>query len=293
MKVLFIINPFSGLKNWEFAVGFIKRIWGGSGHKFEIVATHKVGEGESLARRAAQDLFDMVVAVGGDGTVNEIARGLLWTETALGVVPGGSGNGFARDFNIPLARPLAIRKLLKPQFAKMDVGEVNGRVFLVTCGAGMDAHISRIFDAGPRRGLLSYYRATVKVFFGYKPPHMKIHTEDAELEADPVLLAVANLRQYGGGVKIAPDADPFDGYLDLAIVNYMNPLLNLYHLPKLFTGRIRRIPSTTIIQFKEATIVTDLSEPVHIDGDSIEPSHTLHFKVLPKALKIAMVGKRR
>jgi diacylglycerol kinase family enzyme len=146
MKVLFIINPYSGMKNWELIANFIKRIWGISSHQFEIAATWRVGEGESLARKAAQDRFDMVVAVGGDGTINDVARGLLRTETALGVVPGGSGNGFARNFRIPLVRLLAIRKLLKPRFNYMDVGEVNGRIFLVTCGAGMDAHISHIFE---------------------------------------------------------------------------------------------------------------------------------------------------
>ncbi|NQS97415.1 MAG: diacylglycerol kinase family lipid kinase [candidate division Zixibacteria bacterium] len=290
MKVLFIINPFSGIKDWEAVVGYIKRSWGGSGHKFEIAATWKVGEGESLARRAVQDLFDMVVAVGGDGTINEVARGLLWTETALGVVPGGSGNGFARVFHIPLVRKIAVRKLLKPHFKRMDVGEVNGKIFLVTCGAGMDAHISSIFDKGPRRGLWSYYLASFKIFVGYRPPHMKIITDDGEIEADPVLITAANLRQYGGGVKIAPGADPFDGYLDLAIVNYMNPFLNLYHLPKLFTGRVKRVPSTIILRFKEATIITEVPCPVHIDGDPMEPSHTLHIKVLPAALKIALIG---
>jgi YegS/Rv2252/BmrU family lipid kinase len=288
MKVLFIINPYSGLKNWEYVVQYIKRIWGPSGHKFEIAATWKVGEGENLARRAVNDHLDMVVAVGGDGTINEGARGLLYSDTALGVVPGGSGNGFARDLGIPLVRIFAVKRLLHPHFKHIDVGEVNGKIFLVTCGAGMDAYVSHIFEAGPRRGLWSYYLASIKIFFGYKPPKMKIIHNGETMEVEPVLITAANMRQWGGGVKIAPDASPFDGFLDMAIVDKMSPWRTLYHLPKLLLGNVKKAPTTKIFRFKELTIVTDSSEPVHIDGDPMEPSNTLHIKVLPSALKVAL-----
>jgi len=289
MKVLFIINPYSGIKDWEDVVQYIKRFWGGSKHKFEIAAIWKVGDGEMLARKAAQDRFDMVVAVGGDGTINEVARGLLHTDTALGVVPGGSGNGFARVFKIPLSRRRAVIKLLNPEFRRMDVGEVNGRIFLVTCGAGMDAHVSHIFSRGPRRGLWAYYVAATKIFFGYKPPKLRILYNGNVRDCEPILITAANLEQYGGGVKIAPGADPFDGFLDLAIVDKMSIFLTVYHLPKLLLGFIKKVPQTTILKIKEATIINDISSPVHLDGDPMEPSNTLHIKCLPGALKIALV----
>lgn len=292
MKVLFIINPFSGIKNWESVVRYIQQNWGPSGHDFEIISTWKVGDGERYARKAAQDGLDMVIAVGGDGTVNDIARGLLGSQTALGVVPAGSGNGFARHFGISLSRKKAVPSLLEPEFHWIDLGEVNGKIFLVTCGAGMDAHISKLFNSGPRRGLLAYYSASVRTFFGYKPPSMKIVIEEGEIEVEPILITAANLGQYGGGVKIAPDANPFDGYLDLCIVKRMSPLLILYHLPKLFTGRIKRIPATTILKISKVTIKNVLLGPVHIDGDLMGQEDTLKIKVLPKALKIALGTKK-
>ena len=289
MRVLFIVNPYSGIKDWEKVVQYVKRFWGGSGHQVETATIWRLGDGESLARRAAQDGFDMVVAVGGDGTINEIACGLLHTDTALGVVAGGSGNGFARVFKIPLSRKRGIIRLLNCEFKWMDVGEVNGRIFLVTCGAGMDAHISSIFEHGPRRGMLAYIEAVIKVFFGYKPPHMRILHDGKVLEADPILITAANLEQYGGGVKIAPGASPFDGYLDLAIVDKMNIIRMLWNLPKMFMGFVRKVPETTILKIKEATITMESSGPVHLDGDPMEPSNTLKIKVLPSALKIAIL----
>lgn len=289
MKVLFIVNPYSGIKDWEEVVQYIKRFWGGTKHKLEIAAIWKVGDGEMLARKAASDRFDMVVAVGGDGTINEIARGLLHTDTALGVVPGGSGNGFARVFKIPLSRRRAVIKLLDPEYKWMDVGEVNGKIFLVTCGAGMDAHVSHIFSHGPRRGLWSYYVAAAKIFFGYDPPKLKILYDGKTYDCEPILITAANLEQYGGGVKIAPGASPFDGVLDLAIVNKMSIFKMLYYLPRLLTGFIKSVPQTTILKIKEATIINDISTPVHLDGDPVEPSNTLHIKCLPSALKIAVI----
>lgn len=291
MKVLFIINPYSGIKNWEKVVGYVKSSWGGTAHQFDIQTTWELGQGERLARKAVSEEFDIVVAVGGDGTINEIARGLVGTATALGVVPGGSGNGFARHFDIPLSRKAAVKLLLNPEFKRMDVGEVNGKMFLVTCGTGMDAHITKLFHAGPRMGLLSYFIATLGGLLGYKPPNIKIIMEENELEVEPILITAANLAQYGGGVRIAPAADPFDGFLDLCIVKRMSAALVLYHWPKLFTGRIKRIPATTIIRVKDVTIITKFSEPVHIDGDPIEPANELRIKVKPKALKIALGRK--
>jgi len=288
MKVLFIVNPYSGIKDWEKVFRYVKRYWGPTRNHYEVAAVWKLGDGESLARKAAQDGFDMVAAVGGDGTINEVARGLLNTETAMGVVPGGSGNGFARVFKIPLSRRIAIQKLLQPEFKRMDVGEVNGRLFLVTCGAGMDAQVSHIFSEGPRRGLFAYYVAAAKIFFGYKPPLMKILYDGKTKEVRPILITAANLEQYGGGVKIAPGADPFDGFLDLAMVDFMPPWLMLYHLPKLLFGVVNRVPQTTILKVKEATIITEVFNPVHIDGDPVEPSNTLHIKCHPGALKIAL-----
>lgn len=288
MKVLFIVNPYSGLKDWEKVFNYVKRFWGGTKNRFEISTIWRLGDGETLARKAAQDRFDMVVAVGGDGTINEIARGLLNTDTALGVVAGGSGNGFARALGIPMSRKKGIQRLLKPTFRQLDVGEVNGKIFLVTCGAGMDAQISHIFQMGPRRGLLAYYVAAARIFFGYQPPLMKIRYDGKEIEARPVLITAANMEQYGGGVKIAPGASPFDGYLDLAIVAHAQPWLMMYHLPKLLLGFIKKVPKTRIIKFTEATIITEASGPVHIDGDPVEPSNTLHIKVLPGALKVAL-----
>jgi len=288
MKILFIVNPFSGIKNWEKVVGYIKNAWDTSGHTYEVQTIWQMHQGEELARQAVVDGYDIVAAVGGDGTVNEIARGLIGSDTALAVIPAGSGNGFARHFNIPLSRQKAVKRLLNPEYFQMDVGEINGQMFLITCGAGMDGNISKLFNASPRRGLLSYFSAVIRSLLGYKLPIVKIVLEENVIEVEPIFITAANLSQYGGGVRIAPGADPFDGYLDLCIVKRMSPLLVLYHWPKIFTGRIRRIPATTIIKVKDVTIHTEFSEPVHYDGESMEPVNKLKVKIKPKALKIAL-----
>ena len=288
MKVLFIVNPFSGIKNWEKVVKYITSTWGATAHHFEIQTLWQWDQGYKIARQAVLDKYDIVVAVGGDGTINEIARGLIGSGTALGVIPAGSGNGFARHFKIPLSRHKAVKLLLNPEYKMMDVGEVNGHIFLVTTGAGMDANISKLFHASPRRGLWSYFVAVIRSLLGYKLPRVQIKMEENSLEVEPILITVANLSQYGGGLRIAPDADTYDGYLDLCILKRMSPLLVLWHWPKLFTGRLKRVPATTFIRVKEVCLITQFSEPVHIDGDPMEPTTKLNIKVRPAALKIAL-----
>ena len=291
MRILFIVNPYSGVKNWEKVVKYIRFTWGATAHDFDIQTLWQWDQGYSIAKQAVQDKYDIVVAVGGDGTINEIARGLIGSNTALGVVPAGSGNGFARHFKIPLSRQKAVKMLLEPNFMMMDIGEVNGKMFLITTGAGMDANISKLFHASPRRGLWSYFVAVIRSLLGYKLPTVQIKMEENTLEVEPILITVANLSQYGGGLRIAPDANPFDGYLDLCILKRMSPILVLWHWPKLFTGMMKRVPATTYIKVKEVSLITQFSEPVHIDGDLIEPTTELHIKVKPAALKIAL-GKK-
>jgi YegS/Rv2252/BmrU family lipid kinase len=265
-KVVFIVNPIFGInRNPTKIIQWIHEIWGNSGINYEILKTGHRGHGTELVRNAAADKNDMVVAVGGDGTINEIGRGMLGTNTALGIIPAGSGNGFARNVNIPLNQKKAIAMLLNPQFKKFDVGKINDFYFFNIAGAGLDAIISARFDHSRTRGIFPYFTIGVKTFLRYQPEPVDIYLEDRKIRRSPLLLSFANLPKVG-----------------VSATAFAN-------LPKLFNGKIEELPEMEIYQIKKAVIRRLHDGPIHTDGD---PHHNvdrlLNIEVLPGQLKVAV-----
>jgi YegS/Rv2252/BmrU family lipid kinase len=289
-KVVFIVNPIFGInRNPTKIIQWIHEIWGNSGINYEILKTGHRGHGTELVRNAAADKNDMVVAVGGDGTINEIGRGMLGTNTALGIIPAGSGNGFARNVNIPLNQKKAIAMLLNPQFKKFDVGKINDFYFFNIAGAGLDAIISARFDHSRTRGIFPYFTIGVKTFLRYQPEPVDIYLEDRKIRRSPLLLSFANLPEFGVSATIAPNARPDDGLIDLCILNPISIGKAFANLPKLFNGKIEELPEMEIYQIKKAVIRRLHDGPIHTDGD---PHHNvdrlLNIEVLPGQLKVAV-----
>ena len=285
MKILFIVNPYSGTNNWEKVVKDIRLTWGATVHEFDIETLWQSEQGIEMARQAADDKYDMVIAVGGDATLNEIAGGLLGSETALGVIPAGKGNGFASHFGVPLSPKKSVGLLLNPEFRKMDVGEVNGRIFLVSVGVAVNAGVSGIFHSNPRKGLWSIVTANLK---GLIPPPVQVKMVENKLEVAPLLITVTNISRLSKGTIIAPDANPFDGNLDLCIIERTNPYYTLSIVPRFLIGLMKKIPDATYIKIKEVSLFTQSKEPIYIDGTLIDPATELKIKIKPAALKIAL-----
>lgn len=285
-NIAFIINPISGTQNKRRIPKLIDKLLDKEQWTADIVFTEYKGHATELAKQYAALGFYAVVAVGGDGTVNEVATGLRDTETALGIVPIGSGNGFARHMGISLRISTAIEYLNNVDKASVDYGMVNDTPFFVTCGTGFDALVSEDFQKAGKRGLSTYVQQIIKDVFSYQPEHYHITGQDLDLETDAFLITFANCNQWGNAAQIAPKASIQDGKMDITIASkfpmIMAPALAL----KLFTKNIDESSYITTLKAKEIYLKRQNSGPFHLDGDPIEMGEEVHIKIVEGGLKV-------
>jgi len=289
-KVLFILNPISGVnRNPEKIKRWIDLSWRDFDGDYEIRTTEERRHATEIAQTAARDSVDMVVAIGGDGTINEVGRGLVGSRVAMGIVPAGSGNGFARSFNIPLNQEKAIAALRNPTFRPIDVGQINSHYFFNVAGIGLDAVIAAHFDEFGMRGPLPYYWVGLREFFRFRPETYKISLNDNDpVEVTPLIVSIANMPQYGNGAVIAPGALPDDGRLDVCTLSPMSAILTAWNLRRLFNGTIDRVKAMKIERAEKVSILREKEGYIHTDGDPHLEEAALKISVLPKALKIAL-----
>jgi YegS/Rv2252/BmrU family lipid kinase len=284
-RVKFIVNPIAGFwRDKRYIIDLIHQR--GKDWDFTIEQTAGRGDATKLAKQAAAQSYDLVVAVGGDGTVNEVASGLVGTETALGIIPRGSGNGLARSLGIPLQVAKAVEVLAEGREHYIDAGRAEHRYFFVVTGVGFDASVGHKFNTAAWRGPLPYFYIAAREFANYQPEPLRLSLEDDVLELIPFLVTIANTQQYGNGAIIAPHARPDDGLLDICIVQPMNFFEFVLHAPKLFTGKADSVPLITYYRSKTAAI--EKSGPVlfHVDGEAEIANGPIQVSVLPKALKV-------
>lgn len=285
----FIVNPISGTSRGRdfarLAASAIRR----DALDYDIVTTNGPGHAEELARQAVADGCDLVIAVGGDGTVNEVGRGLLGQQnSALSIVPCGSGNGLARHLGIALSPVRAIRALNQPDFQLIDVGHINQRPFFCTSGLGFDAHISREFARSPRRGLRTYASVTLREFRSYQPTPIQIELNGQVIETDCYVLAFANAAQYGNNAYIAPLADVQDGLLDLCLIDRL-PLRRAIRVA--YALAVGDLPTSGAAEFhtaREVRVRSDRPLGFHVDGDFVEEAQEFVVDLEPLSLRIAL-----
>jgi YegS/Rv2252/BmrU family lipid kinase len=255
-------------------------------------STQREGHARELAREAVADGAELVLAVGGDGTVNEVAEGLLDSETTLGVIPVGSGNGLARTLGIPLDPRRALEALEQGVQRRMDVGSLNGRPFLNVAGVGFDAAVGLAFQErgqrGGRRGTAAYVRLALAQLLSYEARKWIIETPGERRQARAFLVAIVNGRQYGAGALIAPEARLNDGKLDVIVVEEAPKVELLLNVPRLFLGSLRR--SRRCHWLATSSLVLQGEGPHHRDGEPAAGAGAgagrLEVSVLPRALRI-------
>lgn len=288
MRLCFILNPVSGTNRTQDVPALLTRYATAAGADFEIRLTQHAGHGEELARLAAQEGFRTVVAVGGDGTVNEVARGLLGTPAALGIVPRGSGNGLARHLRIPLNLPGAVRRVCQPTFQRIDAGRINGRWFFCTAGLGFDAHVSKMFARAGTRGLSTYVKVSLREYRRYQPVPIHVHLNNQTLETNCYVLAFANAAQYGNNAYIAPRADIQDGLLDVCLIDAL-PLTRAVRVGLgLALGTLAT--SGAAVYHTSCHIRVQASQPLgfHVDGDYVADATEFEVALEPLALEVAV-----
>jgi diacylglycerol kinase family enzyme len=288
-KVRVLVNRRSGTR-WSFDA--VQRAfdqhWESPGTSLTYQFCLSRNDGVEKAKMAVEDGVDLLIVVGGDGTVNTVGSVLVGTPLTLGVVPVGSGNGFARHFGIPLYPAAAVQALSRAQTAAIDVGLINRRPFLVTCSMAWDASLVRTFEKSPVRGILPYVFAAVYEFLDYRPQALTVELDSGEKISmpDPLVATVANLTQYGGGAVIAPQAKPDDGFLELVLVRRDDIPLLLGNIPRLLNGSVADIPEFVFRRFRSLVAHRATAAPIQVDGELLEAPADVRIDVLHAALRI-------
>jgi diacylglycerol kinase (ATP) len=293
MPVAVIINPVSGgarpgaaQARAAAAAAILERL----GETAEVSITERRGHAHDLTQAAVARGARLVIAWGGDGTINEVASALAFGEVPLGIVPAGSGNGLAAELGVDLRPELAIASAVRATPSRIDMGALGGRLFINLAGIGIDAHVASQFNlpANVGRGFLNYLRLGVGALVNYVPAWYTITTADLRLSVRAVLVVVANSVQYGNGAKIAPGARLDDGELDLVVVEERWRIATVCRTPRLFTGSLARAGGCSIRRIREATI--ECAEPMifHVDGEPIVGSTRLDARAHPGALRICI-----
>ena len=286
-KILFLINPISGTKNKEHLPGIIKELIDRDIFDVEVIITEYKGEATEIVRRKLIANYQYFVAVGGDGTVNEIAKALINTRGIMGIIPVGSGNGLARHLHIPLQPTKSIQIINKLNYQAIDYGLINNIPFFCTCGVGFDALIGEKFAQCKGRGLSNYVKTTILEYFNYKPEIYQITVDnERKINRQAFLITFANGSQYGNNAFIAPNADISDGKLDMCILSPFQ----LYKAPgigiRLFAKNIHR--SSLMYTERASNILLERASEgvIHFDGEPYRMGKILNISLINKGLNV-------
>jgi len=284
-KICFIINPISGLGSKKNIEQLIDKHLNQTKFDYELVYTKAAKHALEISKQAVSNNFDIVVAVGGDGSINEIARGLIGSTTAMAIIPAGSGNGFARHMNIPMDPKKALDIINDSKEMLIDTIQFNKEVFVNIAGIGFDAHISSEFAKYGKRGFSSYIKVVMRELFNYKSQNLELIINGEPLQEKAFLISFANGSQWGNNASIAPTADISDGLLDIAILKNISFFNALPICIGLFLKKLHKLPYLKIIKAKEL-IVKQPNTIAHIDGEPIEIGNEIVIKVNPLSLKV-------
>ena len=291
MSTTIIINPISGGVRRDIALAraqLARTVVDRRGELLDVFVTEAVGHARELAATAIKQGARLVIAWGGDGTINEVASALAFTDVALGIIPAGSGNGLARELGVNPRPGAAIADALEAEPRPIDVGEIEGRLFVNIAGIGVDAFVASRFSLARRRGFLGYVGLTASALVTYIPTDYRITTGGIRVDARAILVTIANSAQFGNGARIAPGARVDDGLLDLVVLEERWRLVTLSQLPRLFTGTVARMRGCTIQRIREVTVEADQPMTFHVDGEPVVGGTRLDARVHPGALLVSI-----
>lgn len=291
-KALFIINPVSGGKKKDGVPDLIEQNLDKAIFEYNIVYSDGVAHAHIIASEAI-DQFNLIVAVGGDGTVNEIASAIAGSHTAMGIIPYGSGNGLSRFLGIPMDARDAIKSLNNWNLQTIDAGRANGEWFFNMAGMGFDAHISEVFSHQKTRGFITYIKSSFREIVNYKPDNYYIEIDGVKYEREAFMLSFANSSQYGNNAHVSPDASVQDGLLDVCVIKPF-PLWRFLEMGiRMFTKTAGGSKFVEIIKGKHIIIKRAQPGPMHLDGEPRIAGTDVEINVVPAALNIITGGSYR
>ena len=285
-NICFIYNPISGTRKSGRFDELIRNNLDLDKFDYTIRETKTPKDATRLASVAAQEKFDIVVAAGGDGTINEVVQGIGNSQLMMGIIPMGSGNGLARHLEIPLEADKAVKVLNKMNTRTIDIATINGYPFASIAGLGFDARVANKYRKLKKRGFYGYFRVVTREFFSYREREYTLTFNDQKITRKALLLSIANSNQFGYNTVIAPTAQVDDGLLDIVIVKKFP----VGELPRmiglLFTGRIDQSPYIESFKTKEIFVVRKRGKRVNIDGEAIKMGNEIFIRILPAAIKV-------
>ena len=290
-KITFILNPISGTVSKAGIPDLIEERLDKDRFDYCIAETSYAGHATELAKEAAKDGVDIVVAVGGDGTVNEVGRALTQTDTTMGILPCGSGNGLARHLNLPMNLKKCIDILNYCDIKKLDYGIINEHPFFCTCGMGFDAFISMKFAEAGKRGPITYMQKVLEEGLRYEPETYVIEDEDGTHSYKAFLVSVANASQYGNNAYIAPQASMSDGLLDVIIMEPFDLIDAPQVAIELFNKTLDKNLKIKTFRSKHIHIHRKSEGIIHYDGDPITSSADVDISIVPKGINIIVNPK--
>ncbi len=285
-KIAFVVNPISGTEGKEQILHLLDERLDRQRYEAEVVYTERAGHAVEIAADKARQGYYAVVAIGGDGTINEVARSLVHTDTALGIIPCGSGNGLARHLRIPLEARRAIDVISGGLVDTIDYGRINDRPFFCTCGVGFDAFVSLKFAQAGKRGPLTYIEKTLMESLKYKPETYDLEMDGISSHYKAFVIACGNASQYGNNAYIAPQATLNDGLLDITILEPFT-LLEVPALSfQLFNKTIDQNSRVKTFRCSSLTIHRKQEGVAHFDGDPIMMGTDIHVQLIRLGLKV-------
>ena len=281
-----IINPVSGTSSKKYIPNWINAVFNDSKINTTIFTTEYAGHGAEIAKEAVTKNIDYVVAVGGDGTVNEVARSLIGSQTALGIVPLGSGNGLARDLEISTNIEKALRIIAEENVIHIDYGIANGHVFFCTCGVGFDAEVAARSAGNKKRGTLMYVKNMLESYFKQIPQTYEITCPEGTIKDKAFVVTCANASQYGYEAHIAPHADIKDGKMNVIILKPLSIIDVPQTSIRLFTSKLGDNKNMIELVTNKVSIKRERPGYMHIDGDPIPMGTEIDVEMVPSGLKV-------
>jgi diacylglycerol kinase (ATP) len=296
MRALLIHNPVAGPREVEDELDLVVEYLCDCGWQIQRHTTAHAGQATELSRQAARDQWDVVLVAGGDGTLCEAVNGLVGSKTALGVLPTGTGNVWAKEMGLPaftLTVPnrllVAAHLLREAKTLAIDVGRANDRHFLLFAGLGFDAQVARDLEprerTAKRLGLLPYLVASVLVTFQFYGVRTTVVADGQVIRGRSLFILISNAQLYGGLLRITPEARLNDGLLDVVIFNGVGPRYTLGHMLRVLGGRHLQDPSVKFLRARRVMVDCARPWPVHLDGDPIGAT-PMTFQVVPRALQV-------
>ena len=285
-KIVFILNPISGTHSKKEIPEIIEQTIDRELFDHQLILTEYAGHAAEIAKDCAARGIDIVVAVGGDGTVNEVARSIVHSDTALGIIPCGSGNGLARHLMLPMNLKKAIQIINRCEIHNLDYGVINGYPFFCTCGMGFDAFVSMKFAEAGKRGPITYVENVLREGLKYKPETYEIEDENGKMRYKAFLISCANASQYGNNAYIAPQASMSDGLMDVIIMEPFDVLEAPQISIDMFNKTLDKSSKIKTFKCKKLRIHRKEAGVIHFDGDPVMTDKDIEIELKEKGIRI-------